>query len=174
MTCAMKLICPCGSSQSREAPTTVACIYSLLLNKNLVFLYFHPGNIFSISILEIFSLHPSWVHIIDISIFSICSQCPCYLNYRAADSVNQGSGQVIQVNEFHLLMKCILKIPARLEIKLRNGRSLESTLIELQARSQDEIEVARMFLSQDKELQRTDMIERGLVLDMLVDKFYLE
>jgi len=77
-------------------------------------------------------------------------------------------------NEFHLLMKCILMIPARLEIKLRNGRSLESTLIELQARSQDEIEVARMFLSQDKELQRTDMIERGLVLDMLVDKFYLE
>jgi len=97
MTCAMKLICPCGSSQSREAPTTVACIYSLLLNKNLVFLYFHPGNIFSISILEIFSLHPSWVHIIDISIFSICSQCPCYLNYRAADSVSQDSGQVIQV-----------------------------------------------------------------------------
>ena len=29
MTCAMILLCPSGSSWSREAPTTVACIYSL-------------------------------------------------------------------------------------------------------------------------------------------------
>ena len=43
-----------------------------------------------------------------------------------------------------------------------------------QARSQDEFEAARIFFSQDKELQRTDMIDRGLALDMLVDKFYLE
>ena len=71
-------------------------------------------------------------------------------------------------------MKCIVMIPARSEIKLRNGRSLESTLIELQARSQDEFEAARMFLSQDMELQRTDMIDRGLALDMLVDKSYQE
>ena len=35
---AMILLCPSDSSQSRETPTTVACIYSLLLNKNLVFL----------------------------------------------------------------------------------------------------------------------------------------
>ena len=29
MTCAMILLCPSGSSWSRETPTTVACIYSL-------------------------------------------------------------------------------------------------------------------------------------------------
>ena len=102
--------------------------------------------------------------------------------YRAADSVSQDGGPVLQCplcfqgsnNEFHMLMKCNIMIPARSEIKLRDGRSLESTLIDLQSRSRDEFEAARMFLGQDKELQRTDMIDRGLALDILVDKFYLE
>ena len=58
--------------------------------------------------------------------------------------------------------------------QIRDGRSLESTLIDLKSRSRDEFEAARMFLGQDKELQRTDMIDRGLALDILVDKFYLE
>ena len=90
--------------------------------------------------------------------------------YRAADSVSQNGGRVLQCplcfqgsnNEFHLLMKCNIMIPARSEIKLCDGRLLESTLIDLQSRSQDKFEAARMFLGQDKDLQRTEMMTEDL------------
>ena len=90
--------------------------------------------------------------------------------YRAADSVSQDGGRVLQCplcfqgsnNEFHLLMKCNIMIPARSEIKLCDGRLLESTLIDLQSRSQDKFEAARMFLGQDKDLQRTEMMTEDL------------
>ena len=65
-------------------------------------------------------------------------------------------------------------LSARLVIMLQDWSFLESTLLDLQSRSWDKFETARVFLGQDKKLLKTDVIDRGLALDILVDKFYLE
>ena len=109
-------------------------------------------------------------------------ECSIRDAYNAADPVSQNEDRVLQCplcfqgsnNEFHLFIKFTIVLSARLEIMLRDWSFLESTLLDLQSRSWDKFETARVFLGQDKKLLKTDMIDRGLALDILVDKFYLE
>ena len=61
----------------------------------------------------------------------------------------------------------------RSEIKLRARRSLQSTLLDLQSRSKDEFEAVRLFLGQDKSITKKDLMDRGLALDILVNRFFL-
>ena len=63
---------------------------------------------------------------------------------------------------------------ARSEIKLRGTRSLQSTLLDLRTRSLDEFEAVRLFLGQDKSITKKDLMDRGLALDILVNRFFLK
>ena len=80
----------------------------------------------------------------------------------------------ISNNEFHLLIKCESMEQARSEIKLINSESLQATLMKLRLESRDDSETCRIFLGQDKSLKRSDLADRGLALDILLDKFFLE
>ena len=77
-------------------------------------------------------------------------------------------------DEFHLLIKCEFMEQSRSEIKLLNGDSLQATLMKLRLESRDDFEACRIFLGQDKSLKRTDLADRGLALDILLDRFFLE
>ena len=63
---------------------------------------------------------------------------------------------------------------ARSENKLRDTRLLQSTLLDLQTRSIDEFEAVRLFLGQDKSITKKDLMDRGLALDILVNRFFLK
>ena len=103
-------------------------------------------------------------------------------SFRTADSISQDGGRVLQCplcfqgsnDEFHLLMKCTLMDQARSENKLRDTRLLQSTLLDLQTRSIDEFEAVRLFLGQDKSITKKDLMDRGLALDILVNRFFLK
>ena len=104
-------------------------------------------------------------------------------SFRTADSISQDGGCVLQCplcfqgsnDKFHPLMKCPLMDQARSEIKLRDTKtkSLKSTLLDLRSRSIDEFEAVRLFPGQDKSVTKKDLMDRGLVLDILVNKFFL-
>jgi len=102
--------------------------------------------------------------------------------FRTADSVCQDGGRILQCplcfmgsnDELHLLIKCESMEQSRSEIKLLNGDSLQATLMKLRLESRDDFEACRMFLGQDKSLRRTDLADRGLALDILLDRFFLE
>ena len=46
--------------------------------------------------------------------------------------------------------------------------------MKLRIESRDDFEACRIFLGQDKSLRRTDLADRGLALDILLDRFFLE
>lgn len=46
--------------------------------------------------------------------------------------------------------------------------------MKLRLGSRDDFEACRIFLGQDKSLKRSDLADRGLALDILLDKFFLE
>ena len=46
--------------------------------------------------------------------------------------------------------------------------------MKLRLESRDDFEACRIFLGQDKSLKRSDLADRGLALDILLDKFFLE
>ena len=102
--------------------------------------------------------------------------------FRTADSICQDGGRILQCplcfmgsnDEFHLLIKCEFMEQSRSEIKLLNGDSLQATLMKLRLESRDDFEACRIFLGQDKSLKRTDLADRGLALDILLDRFFLE
>ena len=102
--------------------------------------------------------------------------------FRTANSICQDGGRILQCplcfmgsnDEFHLLIKCESMEQARSEIKLLNGDSLQATLMKLRLGSRDDFEACRIFLGQNKSLKRSDLADRGLALDILLDKFFLE
>ena len=102
--------------------------------------------------------------------------------FRTADAICQDRGRILQCplcfmgsnDEFHLLLKCEYMEQSRSEIKLLKGDSLQATLMKLRLKSRDDFEACRIFLGQDKSLKRSDLADRGLALDILLDKFFLE
>ena len=102
--------------------------------------------------------------------------------YRAADSVCQDGGRILQCplcyqgsnNEIHLLLKCEMMSKHRQSIKLRNGLSIHDYIHSLQKPNLDELSAIRRFLTQEKGVSKLDMVDRGIALEMLVDKFFLE
>ena len=100
-------------------------------------------------------------------------------SFRTADSICQDGGRILQCfmgsnDEFHLLIKCEVMEQSRSEIKLLDGNSLQATLMKLRIESRDDFEACRIFLGQDKSLRRTGLADRGLALDILLDRFFLE
>ena len=102
--------------------------------------------------------------------------------YRAADSVCQDGGRIIQCplcfqgsnNEIHLLVTCEMMTKHRQSIKLRSGISIQDCISSLQKPGSDNLSAVRRFLTQEKGVRKLDMIDRGIALEMLVDKYFLE
>ena len=103
-------------------------------------------------------------------------------SYRTADSIFQDGGRVLQCplsflgdnNEFHLLVSCKQMEKHRQSISLRTGQTLQSFITEQQASGHDDLQAVRILLGQGAQIKKMDLVDRGLALDILLDKFFLE
>ena len=105
-------------------------------------------------------------------------------SYRSPDAMSQDDGRITYCplclqgrnDEIHLIMHCSVLSQTRNTIMMRSGSSLGSTLIDLRRKFSctSDQEVVRFFLGQEPRLTRLTMIDRGLVLDLLLTRFYRE
>ena len=103
-------------------------------------------------------------------------------SYRTADSISQDGGRVLQCplcfqgdnNEFHLLITCKQMEHHRQGISLRSGQSIQSFLTEQRSQGKDDFQAIRVLLGQGEKINKMDLIDRGMALDILLDKFFLE
>ena len=103
-------------------------------------------------------------------------------SYRTADSISQDGGRVLQCplcfqgdnNEFHLLIPCKQMEHHRQGISLRSEQSIQSFLTEQRTQGKDDFQAIRVLLGQEGKINKMDLIDRGLALDILLDKFFLE
>ena len=101
--------------------------------------------------------------------------------YCAADAVADSGGRVKicplclngDNNKVHLLIQCKRLSFCRTKILVHGGVSLDRVLADLSKSSSDDAECAWRFLGQSSHTCK-ELMEQGLVLDILLDEFFLE
>ena len=102
--------------------------------------------------------------------------------FRSVDATSQDDRRITTCplclngrnDEIHLLLSCSSMERMRRTIQMSTGKTLEYTLSEIRTRysCNSDQEVARFFLGQEQNLNRSTMVDRGLSLDLLVSGFY--